>query len=154
MKYFYRIVFLAVLLLTAYYQFYDRLPSSLRKESPVSPNTPSSSATPAPPSHQILSDEEIVRGMALAFASKYDRPATDFTLKVAEKDATHARGSVQFNDGFTGGIWFGALSSGKWLLVFDGNGIVNCQIADQYSFTTEMIPQCIDTESGNELVNR
>lgn len=100
------------------------------------------------------SDETVIAGMTEAFVSKYNRSAASFAFKVSEKDASHARGSVRLKDETDGKFWFGAIDKNKWVLVFDGQGDMDCVSAEKYKFSNLMVPSCIDTKNGDALIQR
>lgn len=84
-------------------------------------------------------------------ATKYQKEPNEVEVTLSSQDDTHAKGMVSFKSEAGGGIWFATKINGDWTLVFDGNGIVSCQIANQYDFSTEMIPGCVE---GTEFVDR
>lgn len=94
------------------------------------------------------------QSVAKSFAAKYDIPVERVIVDVDGDTGYHARGSIQFEGQFGGGLWFAANTSKGWEIAFDGNGIIPCSAADAYDFPATMIPQCIDTEHDNALVQR
>ena len=92
--------------------------------------------------------------IADALGKKYSKPASSFDVVVATDTGEFARGKVQFTDEPGGGVWFAAKTDAGWQLAFDGNGIIPCPVADAYKFPALMVPQCIDTDNSNQLVQR
>lgn len=101
-----------------------------------------------------LSDEKITSQIVKALSEKYHRPASTYIISITAKDSTHAYGTVRFTDGMGGAIWHGALDNGDWILAADGQGPMDCKIADKYAFPTSMVPGCIDATKGNKFIQR
>lgn len=95
-----------------------------------------------------------MKEIAEAFSEKYHRPVSDFDLSITLKDTAHVKGTVRFKDEMGGALWFGAEQNQKWVLVFDGNGIIDCISANKYSFSKDMIPGCVDKNTGNQFIKR
>jgi hypothetical protein len=87
-------------------------------------------------------------------AKKYDRQTDSLIVAVATSSDRFVKGTVNFLGENGGGIWFAVKTEKGWELAYDGNGIIPCAAADKYGFPKDMIPQCIDTEKGNELIQR
>lgn len=93
---------------------------------------------------QILALQQIRE----AFAQKYDRSIEEINLTVSQSTPEHIRGGVKFGDGLygEGGIFFAALVDDKWELVFDGNGMIACELLNQYNFPEEFQADCAPLE--------
>lgn len=92
--------------------------------------------------------------LAQLFAQKYDRPVESIIIGINEDTGMFAKGSVQYEGQFGGGLWFAAKTDKGWEIAFDGNGIMPCSAANGYDFPASMVPHCVDTEHGNELASR
>jgi len=82
------------------------------------------------------------QGIQKAFADKYQKNIENITIKVDKYTAMHARGIVQFSDGSKEGLFLAVKEDGKWNLVFDGNGMYQCEIVESYDFPEDMIMDC------------
>jgi len=89
-----------------------------------------------------------------AFTHKYARAKEDFKIQVLTETGNFAKGSVNYNNEHGGGLWFAVRHSGGWELVYEGNGIMPCNIANKYDLPVEMVPGCVETENGNAFVQR
>jgi hypothetical protein len=70
----------------------------------------------------------------------------DSSLKfvLTENDGNYAKGTVNGNGG--GGYFFAAKQNGDWVIVADGNGIIQCSaLTDFPKFPTSYIPTCFDS---------
>ncbi|MFZ2970791.1 MAG: hypothetical protein WA063_06605 [Minisyncoccia bacterium] len=76
------------------------------------------------------------------FAEKYPKYAKTVTVSVDQETADHARGSVSFESGASGGIFLATKIDGAWQIVFDGNGQISCDLS-KYGFPGEMLADCI-----------
>lgn len=89
---------------------------------------------------QILALQQIKQ----AFAEKYDRDIAEVNLTIDKSEANHIRGGVKFGDGTKGegGIYFAALVDDKWELLFDGNGMIPCNLLTEYNFPSDFQSDC------------
>ncbi len=84
------------------------------------------------------------------YSQKYNQPVD---IEVLTNTGTFAKGI--YNEPTSGGgIWFAAKTAKGWELAFAGNGIVPCDEINKYNFPKDMIPQCIDSQNGNQLIQR
>ncbi|NMC75855.1 MAG: hypothetical protein GYA60_00945 [Candidatus Methanofastidiosa archaeon] len=98
------------------------------------------------------SDQDIMDSIKFIFSEKYGSESSKFVIKIKNNSDKYASGSVNTDEG--GGMWFAAKDSGEWKLLFDGNGIINCDKLVSYpDFPNTIIPQCWDT-SSEKLVTR
>ena len=88
------------------------------------------------------------------FSKKYNKSTNVTVVEVGLDSGSFARGSVNFTDELGGSAWFAVKTAKGWELVFDGNGIVPCDVAYNYNFPKDIIPQCIETKNNNELITR
>lgn len=106
----------------------------------------------ASPSAALSDNQELAEGIRVLFVSKYGASAESWDVKVASIEGDFAKGSVNTNDG--GGMWFAAKINGVWKLIWDGNGVIECDKISPYpAFPDEMIPECYSTASG-KLITR
>lgn len=75
------------------------------------------------------------------------------TVAVSSEVGNYAKGTYNEPAG-GGGVWFAAKTSNGWELASAGNGIVSCDAANRYNFPKDLIPQCLDTQNGNQLLTR
>jgi len=108
----------------------------------------------SPKENERLSEKTTKGSVAELFGQKYDRPADTVIIEIGNDTGSFAKGTVRFADEFGGGVWFAAKTVQGWELAFDGNGIVSCAAANKYDFPRDMIPQCLDTQNGNKLIER
>ena len=106
----------------------------------------------ASPSAALSGNQELAGEMKALFVSKYGVSAESWDVKVASTEGNFAKGSVNTNEG--GGMWFAAKINGIWKLIWDGNGVIECDKISPYpTFPEEMIPECYSTASG-KLITR
>ena len=89
----------------------------------------------------VKSDKEMI---SEAMATKYNKPVADADLTINENDSQYAQGLVKFAGEIAGGWWLAAKTSGDWVIVADGNGVVMCSDIAPYNFPTSMVPECWD----------
>lgn len=81
------------------------------------------------------------------FAEKYDYNPGLVEISLDEMSASHARGSVKFymdadRSAGEGGIFLAVRNAGGWQIVFDGNGMYDCEEMGEYGFPDSMLPDC------------
>lgn len=85
-------------------------------------------------------------------ALKHKSDENSLTITVSKIEGNYAQGSVSEEGG--GGMWFAEKNEGAWMLVWDGNGTIECSTFKLYpNFPTSMIPECYDS-SKQETVKR
>lgn len=94
------------------------------------------------------STDILIAQIKQAFSEKYDHPVSAVNLTISEEYDNHAHGGVNFEGEIGGGWWLAAKVSGKWILVADGNGTVNCSDIEPYGFSSDMVPECWDEARG------
>lgn len=156
MKYVVTIFVTAVLVFLGATVYYKGFPefgkptgvSVVSTEEASTPNTDSG----ASPSAVLSENQELAEGMKVLFVAKYGVSAESWDVKVASIEGSFAKGSVNTNEG--GGMWFAAKTNGSWKLIWDGNGVIECDRIYPYpAFPEEMIPECYSTASG-KLITR
>jgi hypothetical protein len=104
-------------------------------------------------------DAPTVEYVKVALASKYPAGEMDAAeIEVVEETDEHFYGIVKPADrleGQTGGGYVYAVKTetGDWEVVADGQGSINCDVADLNDFPTSMISECLDENTG-EVVQR
>lgn len=86
-------------------------------------------------------DCQSIEGIKTALASKYNKTLDEIYIKISHENPQYAVGSVKFdqNEG-SGGAFLAAKISGKWELIYDGNGSIDCnKIKQTYEFPKEML---------------
>ena len=92
-----------------------------------------------PSNDQVLSQVK----QALLDKNGWDPSTVEITLDSVES-SKYAKGAVRDVPAGGGGLWFAALVDGKWQIVWDGNGVIDCPSLDPYpDFPASMIAQCV-----------
>ena len=88
------------------------------------------------------------------FVSKYNWNINDIKLTIKNNTGEFARGSVSNNLEQGGAMWFAAKQNGSWVLIWDGNGIIECSSLQNFSnIPTSIVPNCYDLVQ-QKLVDR
>lgn len=78
-------------------------------------------------------------------AQKYGDSQKQITLTIEQQTLTHARATVRFGPaGTPSGLILARKSGGQWLIVFDGNGSVDCDALKSEEFPAEMLKGICD----------
>lgn len=117
-------------------------------QTPANTDTSNSQNTPSEPQQPVKTDEQLITE---AIAAKHNKPVADTDLTVNANDGQHAQGLVKFAGEVAGGWWLAAKSSGDWIIVADGNGVVMCDDIAPYNFPTSMVPECYDASAGQTV---
>jgi hypothetical protein len=74
-------------------------------------------------------------------AAKYKKAVGELKVTVSRMDDTHAAGGVKFGpEGTPGGLFLAVKTEGKWQVVYDGNGSIDCALMkDKYQFSAELL---------------
>ena len=91
-------------------------------------------------------DEQL---MTEAMAARHSKTVAETDLSINENNGTYASGVVKFSGEISGAWWLAAKTSGSWVIVADGNGVVMCSDIAGYNFPESMVPECWN--DGNEL---
>jgi|GEM_PF-4780615 len=92
----------------------------------------------------------IVTDITNEFSKKYNKSVENIIVTVDTSSDSFTKGSIRFSDEAGGAIWFGAKDAAGWKLVNDGQGPMECGLAEKYSFPASFVPECIDS-NGNLL---
>lgn len=90
--------------------------------------------------------EDISGDIKQLFVEKYNKSSDEVSVTISQQTTDYARGGVKFGLGGIGegGIFLAAKVDGVWQLVFDGNGIVDCSLLEDYDFPDSMSIDCFD----------
>ena len=105
------------------------------------PDDDNNQPTTPPPS-----DEELI---TQAMATKHSKTVAETDLSINENDGSYAQGVVIFDGAVSGGWWLAAKTGDDWVIVADGNGVVQCDDLTGYSFPTSMVPECWDETTSS-----
>lgn len=75
------------------------------------------------------------------FAGKYPEYAETVSVRINQEAPDYIRGSVSFEEGAPGGIFFAVKQDGNWKIVHDGNGQIPCTLAED-GFPADMLTDC------------
>jgi hypothetical protein len=67
--------------------------------------------------------------------------ANGLSVTIKENTGTHARGNVD------NGYFLAAKVNGNWVIVADGQGVIDCNVVTQYNFPNSMVPECAGSSS-------
>ena len=106
----------------------------------VTPAKTGAATTTVTPSPKEESLEVIIKQLLV---EKYGSSASDMTVTVSQQKGNYARGGVTEPGG--GGMWLAVRIKGDWQLVFDGNGVPDCNaLKFTYSFPTDLLTGVCD----------
>lgn len=109
---------------------------------------------PTPTSVTITPVEKTVNEVIThQFSAKYQKPTSAFIIQTDVDTGAFAKGTVRYKGEMGGAIWFAAKTKKGWELAADGQGPMNCNVANKYNFPSDMVPACIDL-STDDLVKR
>ena len=75
--------------------------------------------------------------------TKHGSTANDLTVTVSKKNGDYAKGGASAPGG--GGMWLATKINGQWTLIFDGNGVPDCQlIKTNYKFPADILVNICD----------
>lgn len=94
---------------------------------------PECSGTPSP-----VSDEDALKN---ALAAHLGTDANTLNITINQNTGSHARGSVD------NGYFLAVKVNGQWQIVADGQGALDSQVMNQYTFPASIVPECSDTST-------
>lgn len=101
----------------------------------ITPGETATVTTTIAPSPKEENLEVIIKQLLV---EKYGSNANDMNVTVSQRQGNYARGGVTEQGG--GGMWLAVRTKGEWQLVFDGNGVPDCNLLKiTYSFPTDML---------------
>lgn len=115
--------------------------------------TESTESSPSSPNVTLDVNNEISDDIKSALAEKFSKDESVIDVKVNEVLNDYAKGTVNFTDEHSGGIFLAIKTDNTWKLIFDGNGIVECITLNEYEYPAELMPQCWN-KTSQILVNR
>lgn len=89
-----------------------------------------------------LTEEQLI---IAALEQKLGQPAEELGVVIDSIDNGHASGGV------SNGFFLAAKQGDNWVIVHDGQATPLCKIIDQFDFSIEMVPECLD-EANQVLV--
>lgn len=100
------------------------------------------SSTPA----SSKSDEELI---AQALYEKFSTNSSTMSYTISKIEENAATGGMTFIQGEGGGGYFvAAKENGQWKIIADGNGVIECDVLDQYDIPASIVGNCFDTTTG------
>jgi hypothetical protein len=132
-----------------------RLPGATVAPTP----TPTPTPTPFVGSQQVTPTEtpeqakaNLGEAVSQLFIEKYGWDAGSFTVAVNKIEGSYSSGSVKQNQEQSGGMWFAAKDKGGVYLVYDGNGVIDCALLNDFpNFPNTMIPECYNVKAGKTV---
>ncbi|HUD20288.1 MAG TPA: hypothetical protein VMR81_07635 [Patescibacteria group bacterium] len=102
--------------------------------------TPTVQVTPQATVDETEALKSVVKQGLIA---EHGTSANELTITVSTISGNFAKGMASASAG--GGLWFAAKTAGAWKLVWDGNGVIQCESLSQYpDFPASLIPECWD----------
>ncbi|OQA52931.1 MAG: hypothetical protein BWY43_00302 [candidate division WS2 bacterium ADurb.Bin280] len=114
--------------------------SSATKTATKTSTTTSATSTPI----NTKSDEELI---AQALYEKFSTDASTMSYTISKKTDSAATGGITFTEG-GGGYFVAAKENGLWKIIADGNGVIECDILDQYDIPASIVGDCFDSATG------
>ncbi len=155
MKYVATVLVTAVIVFLGATVYYKGFPKFAKPEGVSVVSTESSTianplATVIPLS--LEESDALIEAVRKGLIAEHGQQASGMTITVSEIQGEYARGTA--GETGDGGIWFAAKLNGTWTLVWDGNGIIDCDSVSPFpEFPTSMISQCLASGSG-DLITR
>lgn len=115
---------------------------------PTKEPSPKGKVEPTPTLKVTKSDSELIK---IAFAEKYGKPQNEVNITINKNTGSHASGSVKFAGEMGGGMWLAAKVNGKWVIVYDGHGVILCKVIKPYNFPKEIVSECYDEDAQKTI---
>jgi len=123
-------------------------------------NVPSSTLPPSVPTEEpvviptntVVPQKSDLEQIREAMAAKHNKPIGQTTVTISKNTGTYASGGVKFEGDVGGGWLLAAKSGGKWVIVDDGNGTIDCEVIAPYNFPSSIVPECVD--KNGKLIKR
>ena len=107
------------------------------------------SLTPIPTIDEVAILKHVIKKY---IALKHSSNESALTISVSKIEGNYAQGGASDEGG--GGMWLAIKEGGAWVLVWDGNGTIECSTFTLYpNFPTSMIPECYDS-AKQDVVKR
>ncbi len=118
----------------------------------VSPTTQATLSSTITPTKKDTTQED-TEDIRSALATKHGKSINETIITVSKDTGTHAQGGIRFSGEESGAAWFAAKNaSGEWVIVYDGQGVIPCDDIAPYNFPKDMIPECWDEATGQNVV--
>jgi hypothetical protein len=158
-KYLITVFVTAVIVFLGATVYYKGLPNLIKPVgvSVVSTEEANLTATPAAATEEaerVSLDENavLIAAVRKGLIAEHGQNASGMNITISQIQGDYAKGMASEQGG--GGIWFAAKLNGTWTLVWDGNGIIDCNSVSPFpGFPTSMIPSCLASGSGT-LITR
>jgi hypothetical protein len=93
----------------------------------------------------------IIEAMRQAIVAKRGISAQDLKFTVSKIMGKYAQGGASAEGG--GAMWFAAKVNGKWIRIWDGNGVILCSdVAPYPDLPTTMVPECFDETTHTSVM--
>ncbi len=92
------------------------------------------------PTPEITTKQAVTQSLI----QKYNKPISALNVEVTEDTGAFAKGTVKFNDEKESSLWYAAKTSNGWILAYDGNNKMPCEVASNYNFPKTMVTECSD----------
>lgn len=96
---------------------------------------------------ETVAQSVLEQQVQITLAQKYKKDLVDVNVAVNKQDQNHAVGMVNFGQGVNveGGLFLAVKNNDIWVVVFDGNGSVDClKMKDTYNFSTSLLQGICD----------
>lgn len=108
----------------------------------------------ASPQIENLKEVSIEEQIANALADKNNWKPEEVQVSVNFNDEAYSTGGVTMLGSRGGGMWFAVKNNGRWQIVWDGNGTVDCDSLNNFpNYPTKLIPECYDSVTST-LIKR
>ena len=105
-------------------------------EETVTEPTAEPTATPEPEPEEMDAINPDEAAIQAALGTHLDVDPNTLTVFVETNTGTHARGGVD------NGYFLAAKVNGRWVIVADGQGVIDCDVVAPYGFPASMVPEC------------
>ena len=105
-------------------------------EETVTEPTAEPTATPEPEPEEMDAINPDEAAIQAALGTHLDVDPNTLTVFVETNTDTHARGGVD------NGYFLAAKVNGSWVIVADGQGVIDCEVVAPYGFPASMVPEC------------
>jgi hypothetical protein len=123
-------------------------PSPTPAPAAVETETPAPTAGVTQPA-QTSDDNDAIEQ---ALHKKNGWAAGSVTLQVKTDDGQYASGLVNDTGGYGGGYFFAVKDNGTWVIVADGNGVIECASLTRYpDYPKTLIPACYDRATDKQV---
>ena len=154
MKYFFTVFATAVIVFLAATLYYKGWPTFVKPGgvSDISTETPVPETTPVPEASLADDNEALITAVRKGLIAEHGQAAEGMTITVSDVEGEYTKGMATGDGG--GGIWFAAKLNGTWTLVWDGNGVIDCNSLSPFpEFPQTLIPECLASDSA-KLITR